>query len=171
MTEFMGKRVNLFLVLMIMLVLIGFGGVSVYYQYTFKNLNQKFDNVSIDLGLCQQNLSVTTDAFMTAVKSLNSTETDIRKYDTLYEQKAAELEQKKTELSNTQAELTRVTVQKEVYKAQIDQAYTQIIGLNRTITTLYGQISGLNVQINRLDNRVTCLRNTPDANEITQCLD
>jgi len=171
MTEFMGKKVNLFLVLMLMLVLLGFGGVSVYYQYTFKDLNQKFDNVSNNLGVCEQNLSQTTDAFMTAVKNLNSTETDIRKYDTLYEQKAAELEGKKTDLANTQAELTRVTVQKEVYKTQIDQAYTQIIGLNKTITNLYGQINGLNVQINRLNSRVTCLRNNPDGIELEECFD
>jgi chromosome segregation ATPase len=169
MTEFMGKRVNLFLVLMLMLVLIGFGGVSVYYQYTFKNLNQKYDNVSNNLGVCEQNLSQTTNAFMTAVKNLNSTETDIRKYDTLYEQKAGELEGKKTDLANTQAELTRVTVQKEVYKAQIDQAYTQIINLNRTITNLYGQINGLTAQVSRLNSRVSCLRKTADANEPTQC--
>jgi len=169
MTEFMGKRVNLFLVLMIMLVLIGFGGVSVYYQYTFKDLNQRFDNVSTNLGVCEQNLSQTTTAFMTAMKNLNSTETDIRKYDTLYEQKAAELEGKKTDLATTQAELTRVTVQKEVYKAQIDQAYVQIINLNRTITNLYGQINGLNAQINRLNNQIDCLEETPDGLEIGEC--
>lgn len=169
MTEFMGKRVNLFLVLMIMLVLIGFGGISVYYQYTFKNLNQKYENVSSNLGFCEQNLSQTTDAFMNAVRSLNSTETDIRKYDTLYEQKAAELEGKKTDLANTQAELTRVTMQKEVYKAQIDQSYVQIINLNRTIATLNGQISGLNAQINRLNSRITCYRNHDDLTELTEC--
>ena len=171
MTGFMGKRVNLFLLLMLMLVLISFGGISVYYQHTFKDLNQKFDNTTSNLGVCQNNLSQTTNAFMTAIKNLNSTETDIRKYDTLYEQKAGELEQKKGELTNTQAELTRVTLQKEVYKQQIDAAYAQIIGLNRTITNLNTQINSLNAQVSRLKSDITCLKNTADADEQAQCLD
>jgi outer membrane murein-binding lipoprotein Lpp len=60
-------------------------------------------------------------------------------------------------------------VQKEVYKAQIDQAYSQIIGLNRTITNLYGQINGLNVQVSRLSSKVDCLEDNPDSLELTKC--
>jgi chromosome segregation ATPase len=166
---FMGKKVNLFLLLMLMLILLGFGGVTVYYQYTFRNINQKYDNVSANLGTCEQNLSQTTTSFMTAMKNLNSTETDIKKYDVLYEQKAGELEQKKTDLSNTQAELTRVTLLKESYKKQIDQAYAQIIGLNQTITSLNIQITVLNRNIAKLNDRVTCQKNTDDGQE-SSCL-
>lgn len=166
---FMGKKVNLFLLLMIILVLLGFGGISVYYQYTFKNVNQKFDNISTNLGMCEQNLSQTADALMTTIRNLNSTEVDIRKYDVLYEQKAQELETKKDELSDTRADLTRVTLQKEVYKRQIDDAYAQIIGLNKSITSLNSQIRSLERNINRLNTRISCLSNTIDDDELTSC--
>ncbi len=166
---FMGKKVNLFLLLMIILVLLGFGGISVYYQYTFKNVNQKFDNISTNLGMCEQNLSQTADALMTTIRNLNSTEVDIRKYDVLYEQKAQELETKKDELSDTRADLTRVTLQKEVYKRQIDDAYAQIIGLNKSITSLNSQIRSLERNINRLNTRISCLRNTVDDDELSSC--
>jgi len=169
MTGFMGQRVNLFLLLMLMLVLLGFGGVSVYYQYTFKNLNDNFENVSTVLDMCTQNLNQTTSSFMSALKNLNSTETDIRKYDVIYEQKAAELEQKKTDLANTQADLTRTTMQKEVYKRQIDEAYAQLIALNRTVTLLNTQINSLSREVDRLNIRVACLRNTDDSDESADC--
>ena len=108
MSSFMGKKVNMFLLLMLMLVLIGFGGVSVYSQYTFKNLKQEYENASTGLSTCQLTLSQTNTSLTSLRRELNSTTTDIRKYDALYEQKAAELDQKKTDLANTQAELNLV---------------------------------------------------------------
>nr|MCK4930013.1 hypothetical protein [Nanoarchaeota archaeon] len=109
------------------------------------------------------------DALMTTIRNLNSTEVDIRKYDVLYEQKAQELETKKDELSDTRADLTRVTLQKEVYKRQIDDAYAQIIGLNKSITSLNSQIRSLERNINRLNTRISCLSNTIDDDELTSC--
>ncbi|MBW2991189.1 hypothetical protein KY348_05810 [Candidatus Woesearchaeota archaeon] len=162
---FVGKKVNIFLLLMLILILLGFGGVSVYYQYTFKDINQKFNDISTGLGVCEQNLSQTSSALATAMKNLNSTETDIRKYDALYEQKAEELDKKKDELGDTQAELTRVTLQKEVYKKQIDQAYVQIIGFNKTINSLKKQIDDLEEDIDDLNIKVSCLKNTDDSEE------
>lgn len=164
-SSFMGKKVNWFLLLMLILVLLGFGGVSVYYQYTFKTVNQEFDDVSSGLSVCEQNLSQTTDALMIAVRNLNSTETDIRKYDVLYEQKAEELETKKDELLDTRADLTRVTLQKEVYKKQIDEAFAEIIGLNNTIKSLSSQIKSLNNQVENQKEEIACLLNTDDSDE------
>jgi chromosome segregation ATPase len=164
-SKFMGKRVNMFLLIMIILVLIGMGGVSVYYQYTFKQLNDKFDKISTDLGSCEQNLSQTANTLITTIRNLNSTETDIRKYDVLYEQKAGELKDTKEELSDTQAELTRTALQKEVYKKQIDDAYSKIIGLNSTIKSLNKQVDDLTDDIEEKLNIISCLKNTDDDGE------
>ena len=164
-TGFMGKKVNLFLLLMIILVLVGFGGVSIYYQYTFKNLNQRFNNLSVKLGVCEHNLMSNITALKNAEKALTSTETDIRKYDLLYEQKATELENKKTELAEAQAELTMVTLQKEVYKKQIDKAYAEILSLNNTISSLNQQIRSLNNQVEDQKDTIACLMNTDDSEE------
>ncbi len=162
---FMGKKINLFLLIIIVLILLGFGGVSVYYQYTFKDVNQKYDNISSNLASCKQNLSQTADDLITAVRNLNSTTTDIRKYDVLYEEKAEELESKQTELSNTKAELTRVTLQKEVYKKQIDEAYSKIISLNNTIDDLNQEINSLNNEVEDQKDEISCLLNTEDDEE------
>lgn len=166
---FMGKKVNLFLLLMLILIILGLGGVSVYYQYTFKNINQKFNDVSTGLGMCEQNLSQTADALMTAVRNLNSTETDIRKYDVLYEQKAEELENKEDELLNTQADLTRLTILSEVWKKERDIYFSQILDFNKTISNLNKQISDLEDDVDRLNIRISCLVNTDDNDELGTC--
>lgn len=165
----MGKKLNIFLLLMIILILLGMLGVSVYYQNTLRTKKTELGNTTTLLGSCQQNLSQTADALFNTLKSLNSTATDIRKYDVLYEQKAGELDKKKEELANTQADLMRVTLQKEVYKRQIDEAYAQIIGLNRTISSLSSQVNSLNREVDQLNTRVACLRNTGDAEELASC--
>ncbi|MBU1198498.1 MAG: hypothetical protein KKF46_00285 [Nanoarchaeota archaeon] len=167
---FMGKKVNLFLLLMIILVLVGFGAISVYYQYTFKNINQKFDDKAGDLGTCELNLVNNMTELLKARSSLSSTTTDIRKYDVLYEQKAEALETKEGELSDTRAELTRVTMQKEVYKRQIDDAFAQIITLNQSIKSLGQQVNSLTIQLNKEKEKVACLINNKDADEWEECL-
>jgi chromosome segregation ATPase len=162
---FMGKKINMFLLLMILLVLIGFGGVSVYYQYTFKDVNTKFNNKSTDLEMCKQELGQTADTLQSTINKLNSTETDIRKYDIIYEDQASELGKKSEQLSNTQAELTRTTLQKEVYKRQIDDAYADIIKLNKSISSLNKQIISLNNQIDDQKDTISCMKNTDDIDE------
>jgi chromosome segregation ATPase len=127
--------------------------------------------VSTGLGTCEQTLAQTNISLFTLRGELNSTTSDIRKYDTLYEQKAGELEQKKTELTSTQAELNRVTLQKEVYKKQIDEAYASIINLNRTITSLNVRVNSLTNQLEDANDVVSCLKNTADAQENAVCLD
>ena len=166
---FMGKKVNLFLLLMLILVLIGLGGVGVYYQYTFKNINQKFNDISTNLGMCEQNLSKTADALMTAIRNLNSTETDIRKYDVLYEQKAEEVEEKEEELTRAKADLARLTILSEVWKKERDSYFNQITDFNKTITNLNKQIDNLDDDIYDLNVRISCLVNTDDEDELGSC--
>lgn len=162
---FMGKKVNLFILLMLLLLLLGFGAVSVYYQYTIKNVNDKFDDKSTTLGMCETNLLSNITALKNAEKSLNSTTTDIRKYDVLYEQKAGELEEKEDELSSAKAEINRITIQKEVYKKQIDSAYAQIIIFNETIDDLEDDVRSLTNQFEDQKDRVDCLLGKDDAEE------
>ncbi|MFH0870107.1 MAG: hypothetical protein V1866_03560 [archaeon] len=169
MDDFMGKKVNMFLLLMIILVLAGLGGVSIYYQHTFKTVNQNFNNASSTLASCQQTLEQTTGTLMSTVKNLNSTESDIRKYDTLYEQKAGELEAKKQDLANTQADLNRITVLKESYKRQLDDYYTKILVLNVTITKLNQNVSSLKNELNSWKDIASCLRNADSESEKIAC--
>jgi chromosome segregation ATPase len=169
-SEFMGKKLNVFLLLIIIFILLGMLGVSVYYQNTLKNKKNEIESTSGKLSVCEQNVTSMSDILFNTMKSLNSTETDIRKYDTLYEQKAAELEKKKTELSNTQADLTRMTVLQETYKKQIDVYSGQVINLNKNITSLISQVTSLNREVDRLNDRVDCLRNTVDGEERIACM-
>ena len=62
-------------------------------------------------------------------------------------------------------ESTRVTLQKEVYKKQIDKAYAEILSLNNTISSLNQQIRSLNNQLEDQKDTIACLMNTDDSEE------
>ena len=158
MSEYMGKKVNAFLLIMVILVLLGMGGLSIYYQRTFKNVNSAYEDVSTELQTCKQDLTVTSTNLQDAQKSLNSTESDIRKYDTLYEQKARELEQTKDVLSQTKTNLSREILLKEQFKRQSDLYLGNIRSLNSTITQLSNDITNLKRDISRLESRISCLK-------------
>ncbi len=165
MSDFMGKKINMFLLMMVILVLIGMGAVSIYFQHSFKVLNTQYDNKTEILGTCQSELSEKNQALTLAQKSLNSTTTDIRKYDTLYEQKANELETKKTDLAKVQADLNRATVLKETYKRQVDEYFASLTTLNATITKLNQNITILKNQLTIWQDRSSCLLNKDDGEE------
>ena len=166
----MGKKVNTFLLLMILLVLMGFGGVSVYYQYTFKNINEDFDSISTNLASCEQNLSQTADTLIKAIRKLNSTELDIRKYDKLYEEQTGQLEETEEDLDRTKSELNRMTLLGEVWRKERDAAVSQIKVLNKSISTLNSRINTLENTINRLKDDIDCLLDTNDADETDLCI-
>jgi chromosome segregation ATPase len=157
MSEFMGKRVNMFLILMLILVLLGIGGISIYYQRTFKDVTSQYDSVSNTLASCQENLSQTTARLVNVQASLNSTTTDIRKYDSLYEQKSQELDQKKKELSDTQTNLQKETLFKQQFQKQSEDYYRQILILNSNITKLTNRVADLTDELDECNDLSACL--------------
>ena len=169
MSDYMGKKVNAFLVIMIIVVLLGMGGLSIYYQRTFKNVNTEYDTVFNGLQECKANLTTTSLTLQNVKQSLNSTEGDIRKYDTLYAQKSDELSQVQSNLKTTQANLQKETLFKQQFQKQAEDYYKQIQDLNVNITTLKSQVSSLQFEVSSLSNEVSCLRSTADVNEADDC--
>ena len=166
MSDYMGKRVNMFLVLMIILVIIGMGGISIYYQRTFKDVNSGYESLSSSLESCTANFTQTSQQLIVARNSLNSTESDIRKYDTLYEQKASELENNKKQWLDTQTSLQKETVFKQQFQKQSEDLAKQVASLKSDVTTRDAQIAKLNVDMNKLRN---CYESHTDAEEASKC--
>ena len=52
-----------------------------------------------------------------------------------------------------------------VEKRQIDDAYSEIINLNKSIISLDQQIRSLNNQIDSQNDKISCLKNTDDTDE------
>ncbi|MBN1793133.1 hypothetical protein JW826_05610 [Candidatus Woesearchaeota archaeon] len=165
MGEFMGRKVNLFLVLMIIIVVLGMGALSIYYQRTFKDVNQEYNELSEQNAACQLNLSTTVNKLQTTIKNLNSTESDIRKYDTLYEQKAQELQDTEKSLNDVKTKLQSETLFKEQFKRQAEQYYSQVQVLNANVSSLEKTLKNKDFLIDTLQTKVDCLEDTSDGNE------
>jgi uncharacterized protein (DUF3084 family) len=144
MTEYMGKKVNMFLIIMIIVVLIGMGGLSIYFQQTFKSVNTAYNEVSADLEKTSNELAITKNELNAVRSNLNNTESDIRKYDDLYAQKQGELDARSKELADTKASLQRETLFKQQFQKQAEE--------------LAEDKEDLEDQVDRLSNLVADLR-------------
>ncbi len=154
----MYKRVNVFLLVLMCFLVIGLGGTTIYFQESFKNLNLKYESVVGNFSACKNVLSVKEQKLNECVEDLNTTEQDIGKYDTLYEQKAAELEQTKNELMATDKELkkTKLALAQAQNKYQLELKRTselekQISFLNQQIVDLQGRINALEDQLGQCE--------------------
>ncbi|MBN2142416.1 hypothetical protein JW711_03730 [Candidatus Woesearchaeota archaeon] len=167
MSEFMGKKINFFLVIMIMLVLCGMGMLSIYYQVTFKNFDKRFQDLNQDYGSCQQNLTYAVSTLQQTIRNLNNTESDIRKYDTLYEQKAQELSDIESTLKETQTKLQSETMFKEQFKKKAENYEKQILEQTEELEEIRKQNNALQFQVNVLNERVECLDEEIESYEYT----
>jgi len=153
--NFMYKRVNIFLLILMCLIVVGLAASAIYFQESFKNLNTNYQSVLSNFTTCSDILSTKETKLNICIDNLNSTAIDIGKYDSLYEKKEGELETTQEELKLTDLELkkTKLEVQKaqNLYQEEFKRAEDlerQISFLNQQIIQLQGTIKDLN---NRLD--------------------
>jgi chromosome segregation ATPase len=152
-----------------MLVILGMGGLSIYYQRTFKNVNDQYDQAANTLKVCQQELSQTAATLQSTVTNLNSTETDIRKYDSLYEQKNAELSETQKALEDTKANLQKETLFKQQFQKQSEAYYAQMQTLQLNVSKLVNRVADLNAEVNDYEDYSDCLLDKTDSQETLQC--
>ena len=162
MGDYMGKKVNGFLMIMLIVVLLGMGGLSIYYQRTFKNVNQDYKEISANYQTCQADLKQTSTTLQNTLSNLNSTESDIRKYDTLYEQKSKEVESQKDELATVKASLQKETLFKQQFQKQAEDLKKAVTVINDSLIVLQKDYKALQVEAD-------CLWDTDDSEETEEC--
>lgn len=102
---FLQKKVNIFLLLIIVIMVIALGVSAVYYNETFMKQGSECAATSSMLDTCESSLQSYKDLLNRTVSELNQTTEDIHKYDVLYENKSVELESTKKDLEDTSEEL------------------------------------------------------------------
>ena len=154
--NFMYKRVNIFLLILMCLIVIGLAASAIYFQESFKDITGQYDSVYSNFTTCQQVLSDKNTKLDSCVEDLNSTARDIGKYDTLYEEKEGELvtTQEELRLTNRQLKETKSELQQaqNLYQKELDRVEdleNRITFLNQEIVKMQGTINNLK---NELDS-------------------
>jgi len=153
--SFMYKRINIFLLILMCLIVVGLAGTAIYFQETFKGLNSNYKGVFSNFTTCTDVLSIKEEKLSSCFDDLNSTARDIGKYDSLYENKVDELKMTQEELLLTDRELKNTKL--EVVKAQ--SLYQQEL---KKAADLERQIAFLNQQLIDIENTVRKLNDDLD---------
>ncbi len=119
----MYKKLNVFLLLLMCIVVIALAGTSIFFQDSFRALNGQYQDTSKNYTTAYQSLQRCQNTLNEKAEKLNSTSLDIRKYDELYTQKTGELDQTKNNLLQKDADLKETQAQ----KAKVEQAYQQAL--------------------------------------------
>lgn len=112
MGRYLGKKINIFLLAIIVISLIGIMGMSTYYNTRYEEISNQYKNISNDLKIRTNELITARNQLVQIKGTLNQTSIDVEKYDEIYLEKLSELENTKTSLESEVSQKEKI--QKEL---------------------------------------------------------
>ena len=168
MATYLGRNVNLALLIIIIGVVVALVGTTVFFQRSLQNRTQEYESTTGTLSDCQTALSNYQGMYSQSLAKVNETTQDIRKYDQLYEQKVGELKDTQSQLQQTQTQLQFEKLQKEKFQQFYEDEASQNAQLNQTIIYQQNQINNLNGQVSDLNSALSSCR-TCASNKGASC--
>lgn len=161
---YMKRNVNLGLLFLMVAILISFAGFAAYYQTTFFNLSESYEDKTSKIDSLVENLNLektrlNQTSYQLSVKA--EREKDLSgKYDALREVKE-QLESDKallqSELTTTKSKLSSSKAELESTKSSLTAAESLITEKDAEIASKNSQISSLNSEKNALCSQVQAL--------------
>jgi len=133
MATYLGRNVNLALLIIIIGVVVALVGTTVFFQRGLQNRTVEYETKAGSLNECHIALTNYQEKYSAAQAKVNQTSQDIRKYDQLYEQKTGELKETESKLSSTEKQLTLAKLINEKIQSDNDFLIKQTLQLNSTI--------------------------------------
>jgi len=146
----MYKKLNIFLLLLMCVVVIALAGTSIFFQDSFRSLNNQYQDTSKNYTTASQSLQRCQNTLNEKAEKLNSTSLDIRKYDELYTQKTGELDTTKNKLLETDAHLKEEQNLRQKAEQNYQQALIVQSQQKQQISQLSTDINGYKAQIDQL---------------------
>ena len=151
--KFLQKNINLFLIF-ILVIMIGLVVIiTMYYESRFEDVSGVYRFLDKNLSTCEVDLANTKNELSKLSTNLNSTESDIRKYDELYVTKANELESAKTNLDNAKSALSLSEKNLQEYKAKYESEKNKADKLIDDNNKLSIEVASLTSEVDR-KNRI-----------------
>ena len=106
--RYLGKNINLFLLIVIIISILGFTGVTTYFNQKYEVISNEYRNISKELKGKNLELITAKNELLQLKGTLNQTSTDVGKWDELYTDKVNELETTEVDLASEKAETQRL---------------------------------------------------------------
>jgi chromosome segregation ATPase len=147
MATYMGRNVNLALLVIIIGVIVALVGTTVFFQRVLENKTDAYEDKAMTLGTCQIQLANYQETASEFQQQANQSAQDVRRYDDLYAQKVAELADAQVQLADTDRQRAFEKLQKERFQISYEQQLAASRTLNQTIVTLNKKINSLEDQL------------------------
>jgi chromosome segregation ATPase len=167
MATYLGRNVNLALLIIIIGVVVALVGTTVFFQRSLQNRTQEYETTTDTLSTCQLALSNYESKYAESLAKVNETTQDIRKYDQLYEQKVGELKDTQTQLSDTAKQLAFEKLQKEKFQQFYEQTARVNAQLNQTVVAQKSQIDSLSSQLASANSALSSCRSCASSKGFT----
>lgn len=154
MASYLGRNVNLALLIIIIGVVVAMVGTTVFFQRSLQDRTSTLEDTSTDLGSCNAALENYQEKYSEAQTKVNETAQDIRKYDQLYEQKVGELKDTQQQLLETQTQREFEKIQKEKFQQSYETALRDQQQLELTVDSQRDLINSLRNDIDDLEDQV-----------------
>jgi len=137
------KNVNTFIMILIIILICAGVGISVLYMNVIKDVSGEKDSLKENYSSCRSALENYMDVLSMTEQELNSTSEDIKKYDTLYEEKASLLENVQNDLQKTSTELTST-------KSLLNKATDNLKKATQSLANVTSERDSLRTQVDKL---------------------
>jgi len=107
--KYLGKNINMFLLIVIIISVGSLVVVSTYYGQRYETISNDYRNIANKLENESQELIAAKNEIVLLKGNLNETKVDKSKYDELYQGKEAELASLSGDLQDTRTELVSMT--------------------------------------------------------------
>ena len=155
---YLGKNINMLLLLMIIGVVVVLVGITLFFQKGLTLKSTAYETTNLNLSQCVNALDTYKQRYQKAEQQINTTAGDIRRYDQLYETRVAELKQTQVNLDEANDQVKTLTLIKASLETQIASLNSQLADKTREITTLQASVTSLRSEIR-------CLERTADTDE------
>ena len=150
MASYLGRNVNLSLLVIIIGVVVALVGTTVFFQRGLQDRTQAYEDTEGSLSECNIALANYQEKYQQASEKANETSQDIRKYDVIYEQKVGELQDAETEISSLQQQLAFEALQKEKFQDLYEDEVATSASLQNTIASRDADIDDLEREVRNL---------------------
>ncbi len=155
--SFLGKKINLLLVIVLAAVVIVTAATTVFFNTTLQNRTSAYEQKAQSLQKCEGRVQNYKDRLHQTKEELNSTSQDVKKYDTLYENKVAELKKKKKKLEDTKSKLNLKTLEAEQFKSKYEEVKSDYQILNDSYVSKVNEANNLEDALGEACDTLTSL--------------
>lgn len=145
--KYLGRNINMFLVLMLIVCISILVGMSTYYSFRYQIIGTSHNEITKELKNTTTNLENAQMELDQLKKSLAETSTDVQKYDELYLGKVSELDETQDELTKTKSELVKTKAE----LANVSKSYQDEQKVTRTLQI---QVANLEDDLKKAENTV-----------------